>query len=89
MTNKKVNKAAVAGIAGAVIGGAAVAAAVALKDDKTRKKIEGAIDDVKKQAKEYIEAQSDQVDQIKADKADALDKAVDDASDKVKEKAGK
>lgn len=54
---KKKGHTAAAGVAGAMIGAAVVAGAVILKDDKTRKKIEGAISDVKDQTTDYIDKQ--------------------------------
>ena len=45
-----------AGVAGAVaLAGVAVAATIALKDDKTRKKVKEAISDIKDQALNYAE----------------------------------
>lgn len=45
-----------AGVAGAVVGaGLAVAGAVALKDEKNRAKVKGALQSVKKQASDYVD----------------------------------
>jgi hypothetical protein len=61
-----------AGVAGAVVGvGIAVAGAVALKDEKNRAKVKGALKAVKKQANGYV---------------DKLQKEADKHQDKAKEK---
>ena len=54
---KKKGHSKAAGVAGAVVGAAVVAGAAMLKDDKTRKKIEGVLSDVKDQAVDYMEKQ--------------------------------
>ena len=60
MTNNQDNKKGMspmaAGVAGAVVGaGIAVAGAMALKDEKNRAKVKGALKAVKKQASEYVD----------------------------------
>lgn len=73
-------KVAVAGVAGAVLGGVAVAAATILSDDKNRKKVGSALNDVKDRARDYIEDKADEVD---------VDGKIDDASNKAKDASGK
>lgn len=46
--------AAVAGVAGAIIGAAATAAAIALADEKNRKKAEGILKDLQKQGNKVL-----------------------------------
>lgn len=55
--NKNIVGSVAAGVAGAVaIAGVAVAATMVLTDEKTRKKVNKAITDVKDQAMEYVDA---------------------------------
>lgn len=60
MTNNQDNKKGMspmaAGVAGAVVGaGIAVAGAMALKDEKNRAKVKGALNAVKKHASDYVD----------------------------------
>lgn len=79
-----VSKVAVAGVAGAVIGGAVVAATTILSDDKNRKKVGKAVTGIKDQAMEHLHSQEVQ------DKAeDLVDKISDKKSDTEKKVSGK
>lgn len=52
--DKKANSAAVAGLAGAVIGAAATAAAIVLADEKNRKRAESILKDLQKQGNKVL-----------------------------------
>lgn len=87
MTDKKKNDNTIspvtAGVAGAVIGASvAIAGAVALKDDKTKKKVTDTIKTLKDKGADYVEDAQRGADEKKAD----LNKAVEDTSEKIQAK---
>lgn len=67
--------AAVAGVAGAIIGAAATAAAIALADEKNRKKAEGILKDLQKQGNKVIKEITKRAMELKDLKDKALPEA--------------
>ena len=73
----------VAAVTGAIVGGVAVAGAMALGDDKNRQKIKGAVSDAKDRTKDYVE----NVKQVAIDKKDELVENMEEAKKEALEKA--
>ena len=69
--NNKDAGAAVAGVAGAIIGAAATAAAIALSDEKNRKKAESILKDLQKQGNKVIKEITKRAMELK-DKSDEV-----------------
>ena len=72
MLAKTKNTTTAAGIAGAVIGAGITAAAVALSDAKTRKKVVKTFNDATKQARSLMENVAPQAEHVKEDAKDIL-----------------
>lgn len=53
--NKNTKGTIIAGIAGAVVAGVAVAATMVMKDEKTKKKVEKILTNIKDQAMDYVD----------------------------------
>ena len=80
--NKGSNSAAVAGVAGAIIGAAATAAAIALSDEKNRKKAESILKDLQKEGNKMIKEISKRALELK----DRAEKALPEAKEVKKAK---
>lgn len=69
--NKKIANSAVAGVAGAIIGAAATAAAIALSSEKNRKKAEQILKDLQKEGNKVIKEITKRAMELK-DKSDEV-----------------